>query len=663
MRTGIRCYLVAGFVALLATMTARAGGPVVPDWMKVAAGQNLPPYPADTQAVVLLEETTLTVRPEGKSTAHVRRVVKILRQQGRHYGDVAVWFNANSKLNYLHAWSIGPDGHEYAMKDNEFVEHGLSGGGILYDDARVKVAEPPARDVNAVIAYEYEQHVPFYESEDSFDIQESIPKREQRYTLILPAGWEYKTSWHQHSAVEPTVTRDPTTGDHVEWVVRDEPALDMHDILDAPSAKGLRARGVISYFGGGQPRASGDWNAIGAYIQKLDEDRALPAPELTAKAQELVAGKTDFADKVQAIGEFVQQQIRYVAIEIGIGGLQPHNASEIFHYRYGDCKDKATLLAAMLASVGIHSTWVYVDTERGYMTPEAPSFSGNHAIAAIQLPDGYESSKLHSVVTAKSGKRFLIFDPTWEYTPFGVLESNLQGSYGILVDGKDSQLIAFPVLDPSLNLIARTAHFKLAEDGSLKGDVTVRRDGDIAAYWRSVYHEASEKDQRRELERALGSDLGDFTLGPATAENTDALTKEFVQQYEVSVPQYARSEGTLMLVRPRVLGSDSFAIDRKIRTYPVELGETRTVKDDFDVDLPEGYTLDEIPEPVSVDMGFAVYTSRTEMHGNTLHYAREYTVRAVEVPADRYHAVQEMIGQIERDERSQAVFKKKAGPS
>ena len=83
---------------------------------------------------------------------------------------------------------------------------------------------------------------------------------------------------------------------------------------------------------------------------------------------------------------------------------------------------------------------------------------------------------------------------------------------------------------------------------------------------------ASEKDQRRELERALGRDLGDFTLGPASAENTNALTREFVQQYGVSVPQYARSEGTLMLVRPRVLGSDSFAIDRKIRTYPFELG-------------------------------------------------------------------------------------------
>ena len=92
-------------------------------------------------------------------------------------------------------------------------------------------------------------------------------------------------------------------------------------------------------------------------------------------------------------------------------------------------------------------------------------------------------------------------------------------------------------------------------------------------------------------------------------------------------------------------------------------GETRTVKDDFDVELPEGYTVDEMPDPVSVDMGFAAYKSRTEMHGNTLHYAREYTVRELEVPADRYHAVQEMTGQIERDERSQAVFKKKVGPS
>jgi hypothetical protein len=656
MRQGIKLAVLSAFLS--ATLPAWCNSSTVPDWVKQAAAEQLPSYPADTRAVVLLEETTLVVKPDGKSVERVRRVVKILRPRGRNYGEIEVHFNANSKVNFLHVWSIGPDGHEYAVKDNEVMEVGTESWGILYEDERAKVVSAPARDVNAVIAYEYEQRVPFYESEDTFEIQESIPKRHQRFTLQLPPGWEYNASWHRHAPVEPY-----KAGDQVEWSVDDTPALDVRDIPAAPAAKGLRARGVISYYGPGQPRESGDWRAIGAAYQRLAQDRARPSPELTAKAKELVAGKTDFADKVQAISEFVQQQIRYVAIEIGIGGLQPHAAADIFHSRYGDCKDKATLLAAMLSAVDIHSTWVLVDTERGFMSPDAPSVAGNHAIAAIQLPEGYTSPRLHSVVTAKSGKRFLIFDPTWEYTPFGVLESNLQGSYGILVDGNDSQLVALPVLDPQLNSVSRTAHFKLAEDGSLKGEVTVKRNGDIAAYWRSLYREGSEKDQRKEMTRVLGRDLGDFTLGHATAENTYALTKDFIQEYDVTVPLYARSQGPLMLMRPRVLGTDSMELDKKIRTYPVELGETRTVKDEFDIDIPEGYTVDEIPDPVTLDMGFAAYQSRTEMHGSTLHYSRQYTVREVEVPSEKYHAVQELIGQIENDERSQAVFKKKAGAS
>jgi hypothetical protein len=95
--------------------------------------------------------------------------------------------------------------------------------------------------------------------------------------------------------------------------------------------------------------------------------------------------------------------------------------------------------------------------------------------------------------------------------------------------------------------------------------------------------------------------------------------------------------------------------------YPIDLEETRTVKDEFDIELPPGYVVDELPDPVSVDMGFAAYQSRTELHGNTLHYARQCTIREVELPAEKYQALQHFIGEIEQDERSQAVFKKKEG--
>jgi hypothetical protein len=137
------------------------------------------------------------------------------------------------------------------------------------------------------------------------------------------------------------------------------------------------------------------------------------------------------------------------------------------------------------------------------------------------------------------------------------------------------------------------------------------------------------------------------------------LTKDFVQRYTINVPFYARQTGPLLLVRPRVLGTDSMRLDHKIRLYPIELGETRTVKDEFDVDLPAGYVVDELPEPVKLDVGFAAYESRTEMRGHTLHYAREYVVRELELDPNKYQALQNLIGEIEQDERSQAVLKKK----
>ncbi len=135
---------------------------------------------------------------------------------------------------------------------------------------------------------------------------------------------------------------------------------------------------------------------------------------MAAKAQELVQGKTDFADRVQAIAEFTQSQIRYVAIEIAIGGYQPHAAQDIYKNRYGDCKDKATLLKAMLASIGVNADYVLVDVYRGVIDPDVPSTEGNHMIAAIELPSGYHAERLHSVITATTGKRYLVFDPTWE---------------------------------------------------------------------------------------------------------------------------------------------------------------------------------------------------------------------------------------------------------
>jgi len=372
----------------------------------------------------------------------------------------------------------------------------------------------------------------------------------------------------------------------------------------------------------------------------------------------LTAGKADFYDKADAIATFLQKQIRYFAIEMGVGGFQPHPAPEIFKGRYGDCKDKATLLSAMLSSVGIHSALVMVDTQRGVVDPNDPSIMGNHMIGAIEIPKGYESPKLHSVVTSKNGTRYLIFDPTWELTPFGQIEDNLQGSYALLVEGNDSQVIQIPVMDPELNTIRRTATFQLNADGSLKGTVVDRRFGDLAESRRMLFTHEDAKRQQEYMDRTVAHDLMAASLTGLKAENTDDLSKDLTTSFDVQAAHFATSVGLLLMVRPRVLGSYVLGVDREPRNVAIDLGSTMKATDEYDIALPDGYVVDELPDPVKEDFGFASYESKSEVRGNSLHYSRTFTLREVTLPANKYPELQKLSGVIAADEDSRAVLKR-----
>ncbi len=80
--------------------------------------------------------------------------------------------------------------------------------------------------------------------------------------------------------------------------------------------------------------------------------------------------------------------------------------------------------------------------------------------------------------------------------------------------------------------------------------------------------------------------------------------------------------------------------------------------DSFDIELPEGYAVDELPDPVKEDVGFASYQSSTVLNGRTIHYTRTFTVRQVELPADKYGELQRFIGVIAADEDSRVVLKR-----
>jgi hypothetical protein len=647
--------LFAGLVVLASALPALASKDIFPDWVRATSHLTVPEYSAKTNAVVLMDETTCTVTPDGHAVEHRRRVVKILRPAGRDDAKVFVPFDSDAKLLSLHVWSIGPDGHEYTVQDKEIQEFGYQGGGHFYEDYRFKLVNAPGRDPGGIVAYESEQRLPPYMTEEDWRFQGGIPSLSQSFILELPPGFTYGAVWAHHAAVPAT----DLERQRWRWDLKDIPAIDLRDVPMSPPEDALAGRMAVHFESPGLVSAiGGTWQSIGEWYQQLAKDRLVASPEIAAKTAELTAGKTDFYDKTEAVAEFVQKEIRYFVIEKGIGGWQPHPAAEIFRNKYGDCKDKATLLSAMLSTVGVHSALLMVDTERGFVDPDAPSLMGNHMIAAIEIPKGYESPKLKSVVTAKTGRRYLIFDPTWDKTAYGQLEHNLQGSYGVLVEGADSQIIAFPVLSPELNTIRRSATFQLQADGSLKGSVVEKRFGDVSEHRRRLYTSKDAKEQQEFLDHQLQRDFTSVTVSDIKVENVEALNKELTTSYSLDAGSYGKKMGPLLMVRPRVLGDEAPRCNHEPRVVAIDLSETMQVQDDYTIQLPEGYVVDEVPSPVAVDMGFASYQSSSKVDGNTLRYSRTYTVKEIMLPASRYADFQKLAGVIAADEQSSAVLKK-----
>lgn len=644
-----------GMVALLLAPAVCCAGINIPDWVRQAAAQPMGVYPPDTNAVVLLDQTDFTVLGPGDYIEHSRHVVKVLRPDGRSQRELGVNLESNDKLQNIHAWTIDAAGREFEIKQKDFTQDNEYPSWMLYADDRSVEAQAPSPFPGSVIALEYEVRRHEWINELGWIFQDTIPVVQCVLNVTLPAGWEYRAAWTHGASIDP-VQLGPNAW---QWTLKNVPGIGEEREPMMPSLLSLAGRMSLSYFAPEtKTGTAASWRQVGDWYAGLTRGRYTATPEISSKVQELTAGKPDFGAKLQALTSFLQSEIRYVEISIGIGGQQPHLASDVFRYRYGDCKDKVTLLKAMLEQAGVNSEYVLIDTRRGFVSPDVPSSWADHAIIAIELPQSVPTDAYRSVITSKSGKRYIIFDPTDEYTPVGSLRAELQDSYALMITDSGGELIKTPLMPPETNVLDRIGHFVLTADGELTGEISEDRGGDFAARERARLRNWDEQKRTEYFERYLGRSLQGFTLQGMNVLQADQFQKDVLINFKLSTPQYALQRGPLMLVRPRILGEHSTYVENKPRHYSIELGETAREVDDYEIEIPKGYAVDDVPSPANIDVGFASYESKVEVNGSKVRYWRKYIVRDLTVPPDKYPDWVRLQGVIGADETAAVVLKR-----
>jgi hypothetical protein len=336
-----------------------------------------------------------------------------------------------------------------------------------------------------------------------------------------------------------------------------------------------------------------NWKSLGRWYWGLVKDQFDLDDETRQLVQKVIKGKTTELAKVEAIYDWVTKNTRYVALEFGIYGYKPRRCVQTIARGWGDCKDKATVLATLLREAGVPSTIVVVRTQmRGDFRSKLPSFAPfDHAIAYVPSLDLY-------------------LDGTAEHTGVSELPRMDLGALGLLVNEGDAKLVRLPEADPQKNFVRRQVRARLAPTGEAKLDLDYETGGFVSAEWRRRYH--AESTRRDRVNSDIGSEYTGFEIAPGaqgvTTSNLEDATTPVKIQVKGSAATFARHEGSdlSIAVTSSTRLTPSFA-SLSTRTQDVMTLGFSTTEDSVTVELPPGAQIVSAPEPAKGDNRFGSY--------------------------------------------------------
>ncbi len=638
-------------------MSAAAFADEPPHWLKEAASTKLPSYGKEVSAVVLHYESRKTVGDDGKIVTTTWWAVKILSREGRGHARASESYNTGSgKIKEMRAWLIRPAGEVKAYGKKETVDLAEVDNDV-YNDSRQKViSAADDADAGCVFGYEIVTEEREVFSQFIWYFQSLNPVVMSRLTVSLPAGWRADALTFNHGKIEPEVS-----GSSYTWELRDLPPV---EIEPASPVSKLLARIAVNIFPPqGKPtmlRSFASWKDVSRYNSELHDPQARFNESMAAKARELTANaKTEF-ERIQAIGRYAQS-VNYISIQINIGrggGYRPHAAADVFNKNYGDCKDKANLMRALLKSLGVESYPVLIFSgDPNRVEPEWPSPQQfNHCVIAVKVSD---EMQVATIVKHPNLGRLLIFDPTDDDTPVGDLPDHEQGSYALIVAGDAGELMKMPVTPPEANRLERAVEAELGADGTLTAKVSERSFGQAAVEERRLFKRAERQQYIKHLERWITQTAPSANV-LKSEPNDDARGGRFALDVEFKSPNYAQlMRGRLMVFKPAIVSRrSSVSLTEAKRKHPVVL-DSEAYDETVKIKLPEGFDVDEMPDAVEVNQPFGNYAAKCEVKDGHLIFRRSLALKAGTIPVEQYASVRGFFERIRAVEQTPVVLVKK----
>lgn len=643
-RTVKWCAVFFGLASI--ALAARA-----PEWLKPLMAEDVAELGKGKTAVRLLDSSDVKHLPDNRVKRVDRGALRILTDQGRKEAICVYGFNADTeKVVAARAWLISADGK--TVKDfstNSFVDVAMQMESYFWPQQRIMSYS--AKDtvmIGGVFAWEFEVESQTGITDVAWRFPTDLPTLLSALEVAPSPGG--KLTWHATQAdfIEPVAGATPGAQ---RWERRRSPALTASGDLPTgflPTRRYLSVRNIPANNGAIQT-----WTDLAGIAAGVIEPQITLAPGVKAKAEALVAGKTERWERVRALAQFVQKEISYLGVVLDpnyLAGYRPHPAGEVLQNRYGDCKDKASLFVSLLRAIGDEGRVVLVSAgDPKAVQLDWPSAMFNHAIAGVPADDAVPAG--WPVVDAGPLGKLVLFDATDPDTPLGTLPSGDQGGFGLVVSAKATGLITLPIAGPELNRVETVVKAKLDGHGTLTAAVEETSSGSIG-----VARHATRENLRNErytpiLEGQLRETLS-FMEDLHWKDTWDAPAARWRMEFDFKAPRYARrTGGNLMLISPQVMGSSLRLSPWKTKLEGVAWRGASTRRKQVRLTLPEGMTVEEVPDDWKATTAAGEARLKYTREGSDVIYESELTLQAGFLDQTTYEAVRGFLQKMQEAER------------
>ncbi|WP_417871162.1 DUF3857 domain-containing protein [Winogradskyella sp.] len=594
-------------------------------------------------AVVRLNDVSVVITSKDELSIKEKRIVTVLNEKGNSAIGAYASYDKYNKIKKIEARIFDESGEEIKkFKKRDFIDRSAVDGGTLYSDSRVLLMgyTPATYPYTVEFYYELESSntaaIPTWRPITGYyvGVEKDIYNLQDNEDL----GLRFK----EKNLQDYNITKS-NSSTSLSYTLENALPIAPEDL--SPSYYNYYPQVLVAMenfsFYGVEGKAK-NWLEFGDWINDaLLKGRSEVTEETKQEVLGITANLDDPIEKAKAVFQFVQENTRYISVQVGIGGVQPIPALEVDQLKYGDCKGLTNYTKSLLEVVGVTSYYCIVEAGREIIDLEddfASLEQGNHIILAIPT-DGDT----------------VWLDCTSQLHPFNFIGDFTDNRNVLVVKPSGSEIVKTQLYVDSSNYQLTTADIKLKADGSFASKINRKTRG--LQYDDRFYIERRANDKVNEYYKYHWSYINNLEILGYKFHN-NKVDVEFTEDVDVEASAYASVSGDRLLFKPNVFNQNSYVPTRyRSRKMPIDISRGYLDEDVFKVEIPEGFEIEALPENIEIKNKFGEYHFEISTSDNIITYKRKLFLKKGQYPNTDYKNYRDFRKQISKADNSKIVLK------